>query len=115
MLKHRRKLQINLLNIQFLLKEEQEMPEKAKENVKLHWEDVKTIELERILNLYGMNKKQYCELFSKSPTWWTNVVLKRKNKILLYNDIRVLADDIGAETFNELLKKVRKENNKVEK
>ena len=51
MLKHRRKLQINLLNIQFLLKKEQEMPEKVKENVKLHWEDVKTIELERILNL----------------------------------------------------------------
>jgi len=78
----------------------------------LHWEDVKTIEFERVLNLYGMKKEVYCKLHTKSRTWWNNVLMKRKGKILLYKDIKLLADNIGTETFNMLLEKVRNQHKK---
>lgn len=85
------------------------MADKNKTEPVLNWENVKTIEFERILNLYGMTRQNYCKLQLKSRTWWNEVLMKRKNKTLLYSDIKVLADSIGVETFNMLLEKVRKQ------
>jgi hypothetical protein len=72
----------------------------------INWKNVKPIELERVLNLYGMKKTTYCSLCSKSRSWWYNV-LKIK-KFLTYSDVKILADYIGIEIFNVLLEKVRK-------
>ena len=78
---------------------------KTKENIILHWEDVKPIELERILNLYGMKKSYYCQLYGKSRNWFHEVL--RKRKYLTFLDIKTLSDYIGADIFNSLLEKVR--------
>jgi hypothetical protein len=79
--------------------------EKIETETKLDWEDIKPIEFERILNLYGMKKVSYCSLCKKTKGWWYNVLI-RKN-FLSYMDIKKLADKIGTDTFNSLLTKVR--------
>ena len=81
------------------------MKEKKQENIILHWEDVKPIELERILSLYGMKKSYYCQLYGKSRSWWYNVLITQK--YLSYASIKALANYIGADIFNSLLEKVR--------
>jgi hypothetical protein len=73
----------------------------------IHWENIKPIEFERILSLYGMKKQDYCNLRSKSKCWWHNVLIKKQ--FLTYLDAKMLADEIGIETFNMLLAKVREQ------
>jgi hypothetical protein len=73
----------------------------------IDWENVKPIEFERILNLYGMKKITYCSLCGKSKSWWYNVLIKKR--FLTYSDVKILADNIGNDTFELLLSKVKKE------
>ena len=87
------------------------MQKMTEKNTKLHemdWENVKPVEFERVLNLYGMKKNAYCGLFGKSKGWWYNVL--RKRKFLTYTEVKILADSVGIETFNTLLSKVRSQN-----
>ena len=78
----------------------------------IDWENVKPIEFERVLNLYGMKKITYCSLCSKSKSWWYNVLIKKR--FLTYSDVKILAESIGIETFNSLLAKVRTQYGKRE-
>ena len=82
----------------------------TKNNEKIPFESIKPIELERVLLLYGMKKQTYCELHTKSKSWWYNVLIKRK--FLTYTDIKILTESIGVETFFMLLEKVREQHNK---
>jgi len=77
----------------------------TKNEVKIQWENLKPIEFERILSLYGMKKQDYCSLRSKSKSWWYNVLIKKH--FLTYLDVKILCDEIGNETFNMLLQRVR--------
>ena len=52
-----------------------------------------------------MKKNIYCSLCAKSKGWWYNVLIKKR--FLTYSDVKILADNIGIETFNTLLEKVR--------
>jgi hypothetical protein len=83
---------------------------KKHENVQLNpnWLNITPIEFERILNLYGMQHKTYSELRGKSNAWFYTVL--RKKKYLSFVDIKILADEISAETFDFLLDKVKQEN-----
>ena len=88
------------------------MKSKQEEVIEKEFIEVKPIELERILNLYGMTRKYYCELNNRSNSWWNKVFLKKR--YLTYNDIKVLTDAIGIDTFDILLLKVRSQNIKKE-
>ena len=85
----------------------QKMQEKTENNLLIDWENVKPIELERILSLYGMKKIEYCRLRDRSKNWFHEVL--RKKKYLTYSDVKILANNIGADIFNALLEKVRKD------
>jgi hypothetical protein len=76
------------------------MSEKNKEELKLNWENVKTIEFERVLNLYGMKKGDYCLLQAKKRNWWYEVLMRRPNKIMTYSDIELLANNIRAKNYS---------------
>jgi hypothetical protein len=52
-----------------------------------------------------MKKQDYCSLRSKTKSWWYNVLIKKQ--FLTYLDAKMLADEIGTETFNMLLARVR--------
>ena len=84
------------------------MNEKNEKIHQIDWENVKPIEFERVLNLYGMKKNTYCSLFGKSKAWWYNVLIKKQ--FLTYSEVKILADNIGIETFNALLAKIRKQH-----
>ena len=71
------------------------------------WLNIKPIEFQRILNLYGMQYKTYSELRGKSQGWWYSVL--RRKKYLSYLDIKILTDSIGIDTFEFLLKQIREE------
>ena len=71
------------------------------------WLNIKPIEFQRILNLYGMQYKTYSELRGKSQGWWYSVL--RRKKYLSYLDVKTLADYIGIETFEFLLKQIKNE------
>ena len=71
------------------------------------WLNIKPIEFQRILDLYGMNYKTYSEMRGKSQGWWYSVL--RRKKYLSYLDVKTLADNIGNDTFEFLLVKVKKE------
>ena len=71
------------------------------------WLNIKPIEFQRILNLYGMQYKTYSELRGKSQGWWYSVL--RRKKYLSYLDIKTLTDSIGIDTFKFLLKQIREE------
>jgi len=91
------------------------MQENENNVAKVRFENVKPIELERILSLYGMNKQDYCNLRSKTKSWFHNVM--RKKRFLNYLDIKVLTDSIGTDTFYTLLERVREQHspkNKME-
>ncbi|MCL2040388.1 MAG: hypothetical protein FWG85_08195 [Bacteroidetes bacterium] len=90
------------------IKQYKKMSEKIEKIDIKDFKDVKPIELERVLKLYGMQKKYYCELCNRSKSWWYVVLLKRK--YLSYSDIKILTDDIGLETFEVLLRKVREQH-----
>jgi hypothetical protein len=45
-----------------------------------------------------MKKQDYCNLRSKRKCWWHNVLIKKQ--FLTYLDAKMLADEIGTETFN---------------
>ena len=83
----------------------QKMTEKNENIPEINWENIKPIEFERVLNLYGMKKSIYCSLCAKSKGWWYNVLIKKR--FLTYSDVKILANNIGIETFNTLLEKVR--------
>jgi len=81
---------------------------KKHENIpKIDWENIKPIEFERVLNLYGMKKVTYCTLCGKSKSWWYNVLIKRR--FLTYSDVEILTNNIGIDVINTLLAKVRKQ------
>jgi antitoxin component HigA of HigAB toxin-antitoxin module len=82
------------------------MDKKSKETEKINFENVTPIEFLRVLLLYGMKRKDYCDLRGKKRHWWNEVLNKRQ--YLTYLDIETLANDIGVETFNALLAEVRK-------
>jgi hypothetical protein len=86
------------------------MQKTTQNDTQIHWEDTKPIEFERILALYGMKKQDYCNLRSKSKSWWHNSLIKKQH--LSYSDVKILADEIGAETFNMLLQKVREQHSR---
>jgi len=84
------------------------MQEKEKKAELIPFMDVKPIELERILSLYGMKKQDYCNLRSKTKSWFHNVL--RKKKFLSYLDVKTLTDSIGIDTFCMLLEKTRQKH-----
>jgi hypothetical protein len=88
------------------------MTDKETQNAKSDFQtaivEVKPIELERILSLYGLKKQEYCNLRGKTKSWFHNVL--RKKKLLSYLDVKVLTDSIGTDTFYMLLDKVRGKN-----
>jgi antitoxin component HigA of HigAB toxin-antitoxin module len=81
------------------------MANKKDKNIEINFKNVKPIEFLRIIRLYGMNQKDYCELRGKTKCWWNNVLDKRN--YLTYIDIKTLTDAIGIEIFNGLLDEVR--------
>ena len=74
-----------------------------------NWLNIRPIEFQRILNLYGMQYKTYSELRGKSQGWWYSVL--RRKKYLSFLDVKTLTDNIGADTFEFLLKQIREEKN----
>lgn len=70
-----------------------------------NWLNITPIEFERMLNLYGMNYRAYSQLRGKSHSWFYSVL--RQKKYLSFVDAKMLADEIGVETFNFLLSKVK--------
>jgi hypothetical protein len=83
------------------------MQEKEKNVSKFHFEQIKPIELERILRLYGITKKEYCDLHRKSKSWFYNVF--RAKRFLTCLDIKALTDKIGTDMFYKLLEDVRQQ------
>jgi len=73
-----------------------------------NWLNVEPIELERVLKLYGMDFKIYSNLRGKCHSWFYTVLRKKKYLSLL--DVKALTDNIGTDTFDFLLERVRKSN-----
>jgi hypothetical protein len=87
------------------------MEKTAQKNDLILFNDVKPIEFERVLSLYGMKKQDYCNLRSKSKSWWHNFFIRKKQ--LNYLDIKVFTDEVGLETYNQLLARVREQVDKT--
>ena len=88
------------------------MCQKKQENLQFtkNWLNITPIEFERVLKLYGMQYKVYSNLRGKCHSWFYSVLRKKKHLSLL--DVRALTENIGEETFNYLLQKVREQQNK---
>ena len=68
--------------------------------------DVKPIEFLKVLSLYGMMQKEYCDLSFKSKGWFSNVVMKQE--FLTYKNIEIFTNHASIEVFDMLLNEVRK-------
>jgi hypothetical protein len=86
------------------------MEKTAQKNDLILFSEVKPIEFERVLSLYGMRKQDYCNLRSKSKSWWHNHFIRKQH--LNYLDIKAFSDEVGLETYNLLLARVREQADK---
>ena len=68
--------------------------------------DVKPSEFLKILRLYGMSQKEYCDLCCKTKSWFSNVVMKQE--FLTYKNIEIFTNHAGIEVFTMLLNEVRR-------